>query len=54
MHALWFIVFAWLFLGGTTMPAKRASRKVKSLPRQHFEYLDEWFLYGANWWVSTA
>ena len=25
------------------MPAKRANRKVKSLPRQHLEYLDEFF-----------
>ena len=43
MHALWFIAFAWLFFGGTTMPAKRANRKAKSLPRQHLEYLDELF-----------
>ena len=43
MNALWFIPFASLFFGGTTMPAKRADRKVKSLPRQHAEYLDELF-----------
>ena len=43
MHALWFTVFAWLFFGGTTMTAKRANCKVKLLPRQHLEYLDELF-----------
>ena len=43
MHALWFIVFAWPFFGGTTMPAKSANRKVKSLPRQHLHYWDAWF-----------
>ena len=33
-HTLWFIVFAWLFFEGTNMPAKRANRKLKSLPRR--------------------
>ena len=43
MKALWFIVFAWLFFGGTTVPAKRANREVKSLPTEHLDCLDELF-----------
>ena len=41
MHALWFLVFAWLFFGGATMPAKNC--KVKSLSRHDLEYSNEVF-----------
>ena len=54
MHALWFIVFAWLFFGGTTMRAKRANRKVKLLPVVNTWSIWMSYFTNCNQWCASV